>query len=67
MKATVPGLAGGNAIAVEDETVAVKVTGSPGLRDGFAEETSAVVVLDLLTTWPPETAPLLAVNEPSPR
>ena len=37
-------------VAVEGETVAVKVTEEPNV-DGFAEEASVTVVFALLTVW----------------
>jgi hypothetical protein len=55
-------------VPVGDEpplTVAVKVTDWPAV-DGFTLEPTAVAVLTLLTTWPPESVPLLELLLLSP-
>ena len=46
-------------------TAAVKVTAWPK-AEGFAEELTVVVVLALLTIWPPLSVPLLPAKVVSP-
>ena len=46
-------------------TVALKVTGWPN-TEGLTEELTAVVLLALLTVWPPESVPLLVLKPLSP-
>jgi hypothetical protein len=45
-------------------TVAVKVTDSPN-TDGFADETTAVLVVATVTVWPPASEPVLLMKLPS--
>jgi hypothetical protein len=45
-------------------TVAVKVTGWPN-TDGLEDETATVLVLAMVTVWPPASEPPLFVKLPS--